>query len=216
MTLTLIGKKVGMTQIFDAKGKLIPCTVVHLKPNVVVKICHKNKDRTDGVVVGAPDPKWKKAKKPQKEVFAKVKVEPCRKLVQTSKVENLDNYSLGMEVDASQFQEGGYVDITTEESKGKGYQGVMKLHGFAGGPAAHGSGFHRHAGSTGMRSTPGRCLPNSPRASQMGRDRVTVQNLLVMKVDTENHLLIVKGAVPGNKGKNVLVSPAMKKGGTRG
>lgn len=213
MSLKMIGKKIGMTQLFDKKGKLIPCTVIQAEPNVIVGVHHKNKDGVDAVVLGYPDSKWKKAKKPQKGLFAKIKTEPCRKLVQSSHISNVDEYSLGAKIDLNYFQDFPHVDVTSEESKGKGYQGVMKLYGFAGGPAAHGSGFHRHAGSTGMRSTPGRCLPGGKRASQMGRDRVTVQSLEVVQIDLDNHLLVVKGCVPGSKGKYVLITPAKKKRG---
>ncbi len=216
MSLKLIGKKIGMTQVFDKKGKLVPCTLISLEPNVVVKVCRKNKEGVEGVVLGFFDPKWKKANKPQKEAFAKAKVEVCRKLVQSSHVPNVDEFSLGSKLGVSFFSNTSFVDVTTEESKGKGFQGVMKLHGFSGGPAAHGSGFHRHAGSTGMRSTPGRCFPGGKRASQMGRDRVTVQSLEVVRIDEENNLLLVKGAVPGSKGKYVFVAPAKKKGGFSG
>ncbi len=216
MALKLIGKKVGMTQVFNERGKLVPCTVILMEPNVVVKICRKSKEGVDGLVLGSFDPKWKKANKPQKEAFAKAKVKACRKLVQSSSFSGIDQYSLGSEIGVNFFSKADYVDVITEESKGKGFQGVMKLHGFAGGPAAHGSGFHRHAGSTGMRSSPGRCFPGGKRASQMGRDRVTVQNLEVIEVDGENNLLLLKGAVPGSKGKYVFVAPAKKKGTSSG
>ena len=108
------------------------------------------------------------------------------------------------------FAEGEFIDVIGM-TKGKGYQGVMKLHGYSGGPGAHGSGFHRHAGSTGMRSTPGRCLPGGKRASRMGGKQRTAQNLKIAYVDPEKNLLIVKGSVPGNKGSNVYVAKAKKK-----
>jgi large subunit ribosomal protein L3 len=124
-------------------------------------------------------------------------------------VDDASQYQLGQEVGISIFEGVLRVDVTGT-SKGKGYQGVIKKYNFAGGPASHGSGFHRHAGSTGMRSSPGRCLPGGPRPSHMGDERVTVQNLRVVILDAEKGLLIVEGAVPGAKNSVVIVSDAKK------
>ena len=120
-------------------------------------------------------------------------------------------YSLGQEIHVDLFAEGEYVDATAV-SKGKGYQGAMKRHNFSGGPASHGSsGFHRKLGSTGMRSTPGRCLPGGKKPGQMGAEQVTVQNLVVVKVDKESHLIVVRGQVPGPRGGLVWIQNAKKK-----
>ena len=124
-------------------------------------------------------------------------------------MENVEEYQVGQQIDVGLFANVKFVDIEGV-SKGKGFQGVIKLHGFAGGPAAHGSGFHRHAGSTGMRSTPGRCFPNGKRASRMGGDRQTVQNLRVVAV--KGNLLLVEGAVPGARSGIVYISQAKKRG----
>ena len=145
--------------------------------------------------------------------FIKIGEQPRRHLTE-SRLEETESFSVGQKIGVEIFLEETFVDATAI-SKGKGYQGVMKLHNHAGGPAAHGSGFHRHKGSTGMRSTPGRCLPGGTRASHMGSDRVTVQSLKVMKVDVERNLILVKGAVPGANGDLVYVSSAVKKKRTK-
>ena len=122
----------------------------------------------------------------------------------------MDEYEVGQELGLQLFNEGAFIDVTGT-SKGKGFQGVIKRHNFKGGPAAHGSGFHRHGGSTGMRSTPGRCLPGTKKAGRMGNERVTVQNLRVVAVDEARNLLIVAGAIPGARGSLVHITPAIKK-----
>jgi large subunit ribosomal protein L3 len=138
--------------------------------------------------------------------FAKAQAEPCR-AVRESRVDNVDSFQVGQKIDASLFSETQYVDVEGV-SKGKGFQGVIKLHKMAGGPGAHGSGFHRHMGSTGMRSTPGRCFPNGKRASRMGGDRTTVQNLRVVAI--KGNLLLVEGAVPGAPSGIVYISESKK------
>ncbi|MBI5345632.1 MAG: 50S ribosomal protein L3 [Chlamydiae bacterium] len=193
MSLKLIGKKQGMTQFIDKNGNVIACTVILAEPNVVTQVKSSDKEGYAALQIGAF--KAKKLSKPLKGHFEKNKIGPFKHLVET-KVEDEKSYSVGQEFKADYFAVGEYVDVQGT-SKGKGYQGVMKLHGFKGGPASHGSGFHRHAGSTGMRTTPGRCLPLSPRPSHMGTDTVTVQNLKVIDIDLEKNLIIIEGAVPG-------------------
>ncbi len=127
-----------------------------------------------------------------------------------SKIDPDKEYVLSQEIGVDIFKDVAFVDATAI-SKGKGYQGVMKRHNFSGGPASHGSGFHRHAGSTGMRSTPGRGLPGGKKAGQMGNERVTVQNLQVIKVDVENNVVLVKGQVPGPRNGLVYLTQAKKK-----
>jgi large subunit ribosomal protein L3 len=216
MALKLMGKKRGMVQLFDDSGNIIVCTVIQAEPNIVTQIKTKASDGYNAVQLGfekitAKDPRTIEArtKKPQLGHFKRAGVEPRRYLAE-SRLETLDGFQLGQELGVGVFSAGAYVDATAM-SKGKGYQGVMKLHNFSGGPAAHGSGFHRHAGSTGMRSTPGRCFPGGPRASHMGHEQVTVQNLKVILVNEEDHLIIVGGQVPGPKGGLVYISEAKKK-----
>ena len=209
MTLKFIGKKVGMTQLFDQNGQWVPCTVIHAEPNVVTQIKHKDgRDGYNAVQLGKKARRKKNIAKPQQGHFAKANVEVCEVLAETQ-VEDVTEYSLGQEINVSHFANIKHVDVTGI-SKGKGYQGMIKLHRFSGGPAAHGSGFHRHAGSTGMRTTPGRCLPGGKRASQMGRDQITAQNLEVVEIDAENHLIFVKGTVPGNRGAFVFIKQSRK------
>jgi large subunit ribosomal protein L3 len=216
MALTMMGKKRGMTQLFDKKGNVVVCTVIQAEPNVITQIKTNETDGYSAVQVGFDKVKGKtqytidaRTGKPQLGHFKKAGVEPRRQLSE-SKTETTDNYSLGQELSVELFSDVEFVDVTAT-SKGKGYQGVMKRHNFAGGPASHGSGFHRHAGSTGMRSTPGRGLPGGKKAGQMGNEQVTVQNLRVVKIDAENHLIVVKGQVPGPKNGLVYFSRAVKK-----
>lgn len=211
MPLTLIGRKKGMTQVFDPEGKLVVCTVIEAKPNTVLQIKQKTTEGYNGVQLGgAPyeNPKSNRVTKAMKGHFDKAQSEPCR-VVCESRVESVDAYQVGQKIDASLFADIQYVDIEGV-SKGKGYQGVMKLYNMSGGPAAHGSGFHRHMGSTGMRSTPGRCFPNGKRASRMGGDKTTVQNLRVVAV--KGNLLLIEGAVPGSRGGIVYISRSKKLG----
>ncbi len=209
MSLTLIGRKKGMTQVFDAAGKLVVCTVILAEPNTVLQIKRKDKDGYNSLQLGgAPfeNPESNRVTKPMKGHFDKAKAEPCR-VVRESRLDSVDAYEVGQKLDVSLFSDVSYVDIEGV-SKGKGYQGVMKLFNMSGGPAAHGSGFHRHMGSTGMRSTPGRCFPGGKRASRMGGDQKTVQNLRVVAV--KGNLLLVEGAIPGARSGIVYISESKK------
>ena len=212
-----MGKKRGMTQLFDDKGNLIVCTVIEIEPNVVAQIKSRETDGYNAVQLGFDEIKTKdertcvrRAGKPMHGHFKKSALKPRRHLTE-SRLDAIDRFSTGQEISVSAFNGVSHVDVMGI-SKGKGYQGLMKKNNFAGGPASHGSSFHRHAGSTGQRSTPGRSLPGVPRASQMGGDRKTVQNLRVMKIVLEDNLLVVEGAVPGATNGLVYISPAVKLG----
>ncbi len=217
MTLNLLGKKRGMIQIFDKDGNSVPCTVIQIEPNVVVQI--KSTDSKDGynalqlgyekVVAKDPRRQEKRTSKPLRGHYGKNGVQPRRHLHE-SRMDSTSDYEVGQEIGVNAFSGIEFVDAIAV-SKGKGYQGVMKKYNFKGGPAAHGSGFHRHAGSTGMRSTPGRCFANSPRPSHMGFEQVTIQNLKVVSIDEDDQLIVVKGAVPGPTNGLVKIAPAMKK-----
>lgn len=216
MKLRLMGKKRGMTQLFDDKGNIMVCTVIEAEPNVVTQVKTKESDGYEAIQLGFSKVKGKsqytidaRTPKPQLGHFKKAQVEPRRHL-QESRTDKAADYSLGQEISVAAFKDIGFIDATAV-SKGKGYQGVMKRHGFAGGPASHGSGFHRHAGSTGMRSSPGRGLPGGKKAGQMGNERVTVQNLKVIMVNEEDHLIVVQGQIPGPRNGLVTISPATKK-----
>lgn len=208
MSIKLIGKKRGMTQAFDKDGNIIVCTVIETQPNVVVQIKNKKTDGYDAIQLGSFDKT--KMNKAAKGHFQKAKVNPCEKLAE-SRVSNVDEYQVGQVFGPDYFEKGDYVDVIGV-SKGKGFQGLMKLYNFAGMPASHGcSRTHRLGGSTGMRTTPGRCFPGGKRASRMGNDRITVQNLIVVDVDAKQNILVVQGAVPGMRNSMVYISRAKKK-----
>lgn len=220
MALTLMGKKRGMMQLFDDKGNVVVCTVIEAEPNVVTQIKTKETDGYSAVQLSFEKVKGKsqytieaRTGKPQVGHFKKAGVE-CRRNLKESRLDEGENYTLGQEIGVDIFDGVEFVDATAI-SKGKGTQGVMRRHNFAGGPASHGSGFHRHAGSTGMRSTPGRGLPGGRKAGHMGFEKITVQNLRVIKVDPENQLIVVKGQVPGPRNGLVCLSQAVKKTPTK-
>ncbi len=215
MALKLMGRKRGMIQLFDDTGAIVVCTLVEAEPNVVTQIKTKDKDGYTAIQTGfekvkAKDPRRQKARtrKPQRGSFAKNNIEPRRHLSET-RVEKTDEYTLGQEIGVEAFEEIIFVDVQGV-SKGKGYQGTMKKYNYSGGPASHGSGFHRHAGSTGMRSTPGHCFPGGPRPSHMGAETVTVQGLQVVKIVKDENIILIKGAIPGANGDLVYITPAVK------
>lgn len=216
MALKLMGKKRGMTQRFDDSGNLVVCTVIHAEPNIITQIKTKESDGYNALQLGfekivTVDPRTiqKRVAKQQIGHFQKANVEP-RKYLAEARLENVEGYNVGQELGVTLFSEVVFVDVSGV-SKGKGFQGVIKRHNFKGGPAAHGSGFHRHGGSTGMRSTPGRGLPGQKKAGRMGGERVTVQNLRVVGIDEGRNLIIVEGSVPGPRGSLVSVAPSTKK-----
>jgi len=208
MSIKLIGKKRGMTQVFDRIGNIVVCTVIEAQQNVLVQLKKKETDGYDAVQIGSISKE--KINKPLKGHFDKAKIKPLAKLLE-SKVANIDEYSIGQTFGVDYFEKGEYVDINGI-SKGKGFQGLMKLHGFAGMPASHGcSRSHRLGGSTGRIAGPGRCFPGGKRASRMGNDNMTTQNLLVVDIDVEKNLILVKGAVPGMRNSMIYISRSKKK-----
>lgn len=216
MSLKLMGKKRGMTQFFDEKGNAIACTVIEAQPNVVTQVKTKESDGYHAIQMGfetivVKDPRTmgRRSSKALLGHFKKAGVTP-RRYLKESRLEKTDDYTVGQEISISEFSDVEFVDVCGT-SKGKGYQGVMKKYNFAGGPASHGSSFHRHAGSTGMRSTPGRCLPGSPRASHLGYDRITIQNMKIVAVYPEENVILLAGSVPGPRNGLVCLSKAIKK-----
>lgn len=216
MALKLMGKKRGMIQVFDDNGNAIAATVIEVEPNVISQIKTKETDGYNAIQlsfekVQVKDPRTlnRRTTKPMRGHFAKASVEPRKHLVE-SRIDKVDEFTLGQEISVDMFAEVPFVDVIGI-TKGKGYQGVMKLYSFAGGPASHGSSFHRHAGSTGMRTTPGRCFPGGKRASHMGYEQKTVQNIQVVKVHSAENVIVVKGQVPGPVNSLVYISQAVKK-----
>jgi len=207
----ILGTKLGMTQVFDEKNRVVPVTVVHAGPNVVTQV---RTDETDGYVAvqlayGAIDPR--KVNKPRTGHFAKAGTTPRRHLVEL-RTSDAGEYTVGQEVTVEAFAAGSVVDVVGT-SKGKGNAGVMKRHGFKGLGASHGTQRkHRSPGSIGGCATPGRVFKGLRMAGRMGSDRVTTQNLTVHRVDTERGLLLIKGAVPGPRGGLLLVKTSSKVG----
>ena len=212
MSLKLMGRKRGMTRLFNKKGESIVCSVIEAEPNVIIQIKNHEKDGYTSIQLGAdpvPSSKLKNVTKPLKGHFAKANVEPRRHLAE-SRISGEEEYTIGQEIGLEYFADTPFVDVTGV-SKGKGFQGVMKRHGFAGGPASHGSGFHRTHGSTGMRSTPGRTLPGMKMAGHMGNGQKTTENLEVVMIDAEKRVILVKGAIPGCNGGLVFIRKSIKR-----
>jgi large subunit ribosomal protein L3 len=212
MTLKFMGKKRGMTRIFDENGNHIVCTVISAEPHVVTQVKRKESDGYEAIQLSAFKVKPSKIRnvtKPLKGHFVKAGVEPRDHSIE-SRLVSAAEFQPGQEMGLSYFADSTFVDIQGV-SKGKGFQGVMKRHNFAGGPASHGSGFHRHGGSTGMRTSPGRCLPGQKKAGRMGGEVVTQQSLRVVKIDEEKQVLLVEGAIPGARGGLVYITKSIKK-----
>ncbi|HEY9053452.1 MAG TPA: 50S ribosomal protein L3 [Rectinemataceae bacterium] len=202
-----IGKKIGMTQVFDATGKLVPVTVVQVVPNVVVGVKSADEDGYDAIVVGAYEKKKSRVTKPYAGQFQEG-IAPTRIL---SEMRDFDKeVKVGEVLDVKLFEGVRYVDVIAT-SKGKGFQGVVKRWGFGGGRSTHGSKFHREPGSTGQSTYPHRTFKNVKLPGRMGRERVTVQNLRVVRVDAEKGVLLVKGALPGPRNCDLVVRKAIKK-----
>ena len=208
MKKAILATKVGMTQIFNEDGSLIPVTVLQAGPCVVTQVKTVENDGYSAVQVGFADKKEKLVKKPQKGAFEKAGVDP-KKYIREFRFENADSYSVKDEIKADIFAEGDHVDATAV-SKGHGFQGSIKRCGNHRGPMKHGAKYHRHAGSNGTSSDPSRVYPGKGMPGRMGVDQVTVQNLVVVKVDPENNLILVKGAVPGPKKSLVTLKETTK------
>ena len=205
----IIGKKVGMSQIFDENGHVIPVTVIEAGPCVVVQKKTSEKEGYEAVQLGFEDIAERKLTKPEKGHLDKAGVAP-KKYLREFDLENAAELNVGDIVKADTFKEGDFVDVTGT-SKGHGYQGVIKRYGQHRLRESHGTGpVARHAGSNGSTSTPSRVFPGKRLPGHMGFVRVTVQNLTVVKVDTENNLIAVKGAVPGTKGTIVTLANSVK------
>ncbi len=210
MKNAILATKVGMTQIFNEDGVLTPVTVLQAGPCVVTQVKTVENDGYSAVQVGFVDKREKLVNKPLKGHFDKAGVS-YKRYVREFKLEDAEGYAVAQEIKADVFTAGDKIDATAI-SKGKGFQGAIKRHGQSRGPMTHGSKFHRHAGSNGSASDPSKVFKGKKMPGQMGNKQVTIQNLEVVKVDAENNLLLVKGAVPGPKKSLVKIKESVKSG----
>ena len=210
MKKAILATKVGMTQIFNEDGVLTPVTVLQAGPVVVTQVKTVENDGYSAVQVGFVDKREKLINKPLKGHFDKAGVS-YKRYIREFRLEDAESYALGQEIKADIFAAGEKIDATAI-SKGKGFQGAIKRHGQSRGPMAHGSKFHRHAGSNGSSSDPSHVFKGKKMPGHMGNKKVTVQNLEIVKVDVENNLLLVKGAVPGPKKAMVTIKETVKSG----
>ena len=204
----LIGRKVGMTQIFNDEGHVVPVTAIEVGPCVITQIKTEEQDGYTAVQLGFGDVKESKLTKPAKGKFDKVKLTP-KKYLKEFRVDSVEGMNVGDELNADTFAVGDKVDVQGT-SKGKGFQGVIKRWGQHRGPMGHGSMYHRRPGSMGPTSTPGRVFPGKHLPGHMGDVTVTVQNLEVVKVDLDKNVILVKGSVPGAKGAILRVKSSVK------
>src|SRR3954447_278375 len=213
MSIGLIGKKIGMTSVYDAEGRLRPVTVIAAGDNTLLRRLTSENDGYSAVQVGFDRQKESRVTKALLGGFKKADSEPKKVMREFRLQQDAPEGEINLAV--TQFQPGDYVDVIGR-SKGKGFQGVMKKHNFAGQGAAHGSKTHRRNGAIGNRSTPGRIWKNMGMPGHMGDERVTVQNLQVMQVREADKLILINGAVPGSNGSYVIVRPAIKKPAAEG
>ena len=208
MKKALIGKKLGMTQIFDENGVVIPVTVIEAGPCVVAQVKTIENDGYEAVQLGFGEVKENKVNKPVKGHFAKANV-PVKKHLREFRLDSIEGIKVGDELKADIFAAGEKIDVQGT-SKGKGFQGVIKRHGQHRGPMGHGSMYHRRPGSMGATSTPGRVFKGKKLPGHMGRVTVTIQNLDVVRVDMDKNVILVKGSVPGAKGSILKIKSAIK------
>ena len=205
----LLGKKIGMTQVYDAQNVLIPVTVVEAGPCAVVQVKTTATDGYNAVQIGFSKKKAKNTSNGERQHAAKAGLADTPRVLSEVRLADAPTLKVGDIVNVTAFAEGQLVDVIGV-SKGKGFQGVVKRFRVAGGPASHGSMFHRRIGSIGMRQTPGRSWKNQSMPGHMGSEKRTVQNLRVVKIIADKNLILVKGAIPGANGDDVIVRAAIK------
>ena len=210
MAKGILGKKIGMTQVFDEEGRFIPVTVIEAGPCVVVQRKTRQRDGYDAIQVGFGEIKEKHTNKPIRGHFRKAEVQP-KKYLREFRLDDGEDYQVGQQIDVSQFEAGEKVDVTAT-SRGKGFAGAVKRHGFGRGPMSHGSKYHRGPGSLSASSFPSRVFKGRKLPGRMGGQKVTVQSLQLVRVDKDRNLLLVKGAVPGPNGSLVTVRSSVKGG----
>lgn len=206
VTTTILGTKLGMTQVWSDDDRLVPVTVIEAGPCVVSQVKTEKTDGYRAVQIAYGDVREDRLTKPEAGHLKKAKVDPKRHLAEV-RLDEGEEFKLGQKITVEAFEEGAIVHVTGT-SKGKGFQGVMKRHNYRGGPGGHGSHFHREPGSIGMCATPSRVLKGLRLPGHMGSDTVTVRNLRVVRVDAEQNLLLVRGAVPGATGALLTVRKA--------
>ncbi|PTX98059.1 50S ribosomal protein L3 [Spartobacteria bacterium LR76] len=209
MSIGLLGKKLGMTRVYDDKGRITTATVIEAGGNRILQVKNTEKDGYNAIQVGFGDQKAQRVSKAQTGHFAKSS-STAKKFIREFRLAEGETAPESVDLGLGTFEVGQWVDVIGQ-SKGKGFQGVVKKHNFAGQPASHGSMMHRRNGAIGNRSTPGRVWKNMGMPGHMGDERVTVQNLRVLQVREEDGVILVSGAIPGAKGTNVIVRPAKKK-----
>ena len=209
MSIGLLGKKLGMTRLYDEKGRLTTATVIEAGGNRVLQLKTADKDGYNAVQIGFGDQKPQRVTKAQTGHFAKSSSSP-KKFIREFRLADGETAPESADIAISVFEVGQFVDVIGQ-SKGKGFQGVVKKHNFEGQPASHGSMMHRRNGAIGNRSTPGRVWKNMGMPGHLGDERVTVQNLRVLQIREQDGVILVSGAVPGANGSNVIVRPAKKK-----
>ena len=208
MKKAIIGKKVGMTQIFDETGKVIPVTAIEVGPCTVAQVKTVESDGYNAIQLGFGDVKESKVNKPEKGHFVKANLK-AKKHLREFRVDEVESYKVGDEIKADTFEKGDKIDVQGT-SKGKGFQGVIKRHGQSRGPMGHGSMYHRRPGSMGPTSTPGRVFKGKKLPGHMGVQTITIQNLDVVRVDMDKNVILVKGSVPGVKGAILKIKTSVK------
>jgi large subunit ribosomal protein L3 len=208
MKKAILGKKVGMTQVFDSEGRALPVTVIEAGPNVVVQKKTMENDGYEAIQVGFVDAKERRVTKALKGHFAKGKI-TTKKYLRELRLEGAADYEVGQEFKVDVFAVGEKVDISGV-SKGKGFQGAIKRHNFSRGPMSHGSKYHRGVGSMGASSDPSRTFKGKKLPGHMGAQNVTIQNLEIVMVDPEKNVILVKGGVPGIRGSLVMIKDSVK------
>ena len=208
MKKAILGKKVGMTQIFDKDGKAIPVTVIQVGPNIVIQKKVMEKDGYNAIKVGFDEINERKLSKPIKGQFEKAKV-ATKRYIRELRLENTESFEIGQEIKADIFAEGDRVDISGV-SKGKGTAGVIKRFNAHRGPMKHGSKFHRSPGSMGSSSSPSKTFKGKMLPGRMGNENTTIQNIEVVKIDAEKNYMLVKGGVPGIRGSLVMIKDTVK------
>lgn len=208
MKKAILATKVGMTQIFNEDGKLTPVTVLQAGPCAVTQVKTVENDGYSAVQVGFCDIRESLVNKPRKGHFAKAGV-ANKRFLREFKFDNAGDYAVGQEIKVDIFAEGDKIDATGR-SKGKGFQGAIKRHNQSRGPMTHGSKFHRHAGSNGSATSPGKVAKGKKMPGHMGCVRITVQNLEIVRIDVENNIILVKGAVPGPKKSMIMLRESVK------